>query len=268
MRTKNVVLALCALAALAIASAAAQAQSAAPGATKSRLHRVLESGVLRVGTTGDFRPMSFRDAKTNEYAGHDIEVARELAKDLGVKLEIVPTEWKTLISGIQTDKYDVAMSGISMNVDRAKVAAFTVPYMEFGTVPVVRRKDVGKFKGWNDLDKPNVIIATTLGTVFDQQAKEYFKRAKRKQVEAPALSYQEVLAGRAEACITSNVEAASLVQTYPQLAIVPVDRARSRRPASLLVAQDDLVWLNFLNQWITMKRSSEFFDGLQKKWLQ
>jgi cyclohexadienyl dehydratase len=263
MRSKNALLALCAVAALASA-VLAQAQSAA----KSRLHRVLESGVLRVGTTGDFRPMSFRDAKTNEYAGHDIEVARELAKDLGVKVEFVPTEWKTLINGIQTDKYDVAMSGISMNVDRAKVAAFTVPYMEFGTVPVVRKKDAAKFKGWNDLDKPNVTIATTLGTVFDQQAKEYFKTAKRKQVEAPAVSYQEVLAGRAEACITSNVEAASLVQTYPELAIVPVDRARSRRPASLLVAQDDVVWLNFLNQWITMKRSSEFFEGLQKKWLQ
>jgi cyclohexadienyl dehydratase len=261
MQTRNLLLALCALALAAFAHA-----QPAPG--KSRLHRVLESGVLRVGTTGDFRPMSFRDAKTNEYAGHDIEVARELARELGVKVEFVPTEWKSLISGIQTDKYDVAMSGISMNVDRAKVAAFTVPYMEFGTVPVVRKKDAGRFKGWSDIDKSNVTVATTLGTVFDQQAKEYFKVAKRKQVEAPALSYQEVLAGRAEVCITSNVEAASLVQTYPELAIVPVDRARSRRPASLLVAQDDMVWLNFLNQWITMKRSSEFFEGLQKKWLQ
>jgi cyclohexadienyl dehydratase len=247
--------------------AAGLAMAQAP-ATKSRLHKVLESGVLRVGTTGDFRPMSFRDPKSGDYAGHDIEVAKELAKDLGVKVEFVPTDWKTLINGIQSDKYDVAMSGISMNVDRAKVASFTVPYMEFGTVPVVRKKDAGKFKSWLDIDKPNVTVATTLGTVFDQQAKEYFKVAKRKQVEAPALSYQEVLAGRAEVCITSNVEAASLVQNYPELAIVPVDRARSRRPASLLVAQDDAVWLNFLNQWITMKRSSEFFEGLQKKWLQ
>jgi cyclohexadienyl dehydratase len=263
MQLRNVLLAL------ATAALASAALAQAPGgAAKSRLHRVLESGVLRVGTTGDFKPMSFRDPKTNEYAGHDIEVARELAKDLGVKVEFVPTEWKTLINGIQTDKYDVAMSGISMNVDRAKVAAFTVPYMEFGTVPVVRKKDVGKFKSWSDIDKPNITVATTLGTVFDQQAKEYFKAAKRKQIESPALSYQEVLAGRAQACITSNVEAASLVQTYPELAIVPVDRARSRRPASLLVAQDDIVWLNFLNQWITMKRSSEFFEALHKKWLQ
>jgi cyclohexadienyl dehydratase len=263
MRTKNSLAMLFALSAFAAAGLAlAQAPS------KSRLHKVLESGVLRVGTTGDFRPMSFREPKTGEYAGHDIEVAKELAKDLGVKVEFVSTDWKTLLNGIQADKYDVAMSGISMNVDRAKVAAFTVPYMEFGTVPVIRKKDAAKFKSWTDIDKANITVATTLGTVFDQQAKEYFKVAKRKQVEAPALSYQEVLSGRAEVCITSNVEAASLVQTYPELAIVPVDRARSRRPASLLVAQEDVVWLNFLNQWITMKRTSEFFEGLQKKWLE
>jgi cyclohexadienyl dehydratase len=139
--------------------------------------------------------------------------------------------------------------------------------MEFGTVPVVRRKDAGKFKSWADIDKSSVTVATTLGTVFDQQAKEYFKLAKRKQVEAPALSYQEVLSGRAEACITSNVEAASLVKTYPELAIVPVDRARSRRPASFLVAQDDLVWLNFLNEWIRMKQAQDYFEQLGSKWL-
>ena len=248
---------------------AGTASAQAPGAAgKSRLQKVLEAGVLRVGTTGDFRPMTFRDPKTNEYAGHDIEVAKELAKDLGVKVEFVPTDWKTLLNGIQTDKYDVAMSGISMNVDRAKVAAFTAPYMEFGTVPVIRKKDTARFKSWADIDKPNITVATTLGTVFDQQAKEYFKVAKRRQVEAPALSYQEVLSGRAEVCITSNVEAASLVQTYPELAIVPVDKARSRRPASFLVAQDDVVWLNFLNQWIMMKRSQDYFEGLQAKWLQ
>lgn len=255
------------LAAAACGAAMALSFSADAQSGKSRLQRILETGVLKVGTTGDFRPMSFKDPATNEYQGHDIEVARELAREMGVKLEIVQTDWKTLLVGIQSDKYDVAMSGISMNVDRAKVAAFTLPYMEFGTVPVVRRKDAGRFRSWADIDKSNVTVATTLGTVFDQQAKEYFKLAKRKQVEAPALSYQEVLAGRAEVCITSNVEAASLVKTYPELAIVPVDRARSRRPASFLVAQDDLVWLNFLNEWIRMKQAQDYFEQLGSKWL-
>ena len=139
--------------------------------------------------------------------------------------------------------------------------------MEFGTVPMTLRKNEKRFRSWSDIDKANVTVATTLGTVFDQQAKEYFKTAKIKNVEAPALGYQELLSNRAEVTITSNVEAAALVKTYPQLAIIPVDKARSRRPASFMVPQDDMVWLNYVNHWIELKRAQDFFAGLEKKWL-
>ena len=87
---------------------------------KSRLNRILESNVLKVGTTGDFNPMTFKDPASNEYRGHQIDAAHELAKDMGVKVEFVPTDWKTLINGIQANKYDIAMTGASMSVARAR----------------------------------------------------------------------------------------------------------------------------------------------------
>lgn len=241
----------------------AQAQDA--GA--SRLNNVLQAGVLRVGTTGDFPPVSARDTATQGYVGHDIDAAEELAKDLGVKVEFVPAEWKTLINGIAADKYDIVMSGVSLSIDRAKVAGFTDPYMEFGTVPVVRKSDAEKFKGWEDIDQSGVTVATTLGTVFDAQAKEYFKTSTLKQVEAPALGYQEVLAGRADVTITSNVDAAALTERYPELTIVAVDAARSRRPASFMVPQNDQVWINYLNNWILVKKTQGYFVKLGEKWL-
>lgn len=248
---------------LASFSPVAMAQDSA----ESALQRVLKSGTLRVGTTGDFTPMSTRDTASGGYVGHDIDVANALGADLGVKVEFVATDWKSLINGVVAGKYDVAMSGISMTADRAKVAGFTMPYMEFGTVPVVQKKNLSKFSSWADIDKSDVTVATTLGTVFDNQAKDYFKTATLKQVEAPAAGYQEVLAGRATVTITSNVDAAGLVQRYPDLAIVPVEQARSRRPASFLVAQGDQVWINFLNTWIITKQYQGFFEGLQAKWL-
>lgn len=234
----------------------------------SHLTKILQTGVLRVGTTGDFPPISARDPATSSYVGHDIDVAAALAKDLGVKVEFVPADWKTLLNGIIADKYDVVMSGVSMSVERAKVAGFTLPYLEFGTVPVLRKKDAERFKSWSDIDQKGVTVATTLGTVFDNQAKEYFKTATLKQIEAPALGFQEVLTGRADVTITSNVDAAALVARYPELLIAPVDQARSRRPASFLIAQNDLVWLNYLNNWITIKKAEGFFERLDRKWLQ
>jgi cyclohexadienyl dehydratase len=245
----------------------ARAQDRADASRASHLNRILDAGTLRVGTTGDFPPMTSRDPDTKNYVGYDIDAAGELAKDLGVKAAFVPADWKTLVNGIVADKYDIVMSGVSMSLERAKVAGFTQAYLEFSTVPVLRKKNADRFKSWADIDQKGITVATTLGTVFDAQAREYFKAATLRQVEAPAAGYQEVLSGRADVTITSNIDAAALTRRYPELAIATVDQPRARRPASFLVAQNDQVWLNYLNNWITIKRMLGFFDELDMKWL-
>ncbi len=232
----------------------------------SHLERILEAGVLRVGTTGDFNPMSFRDPATNEYDGFDIDVAKRLAQDMEVEIEFVPTDWKTLINGIVADKYDISTSA-SLNMQRAKVAGYSAAYVEFGTVPMTLKDNLDQFDGWGSINDPDIAVAVTLGTVFEGQAKEYFPDAQIVSVEAPARDYQEVLAKRALVSITSNVEAASLIKTYPELTVIPVDKARSRRPGAFLLAQEDQVWLNFLNHWITIKQNRGFFEMLKEKWM-
>ena len=69
----------------------------------SKLNKILSSGELKVGTTGDWDPMSMKDPATNKYKGFDIDVMNELAKDMGVKTTFVPTEWKTIVSGITSN---------------------------------------------------------------------------------------------------------------------------------------------------------------------
>lgn len=231
----------------------------------SRLHSILESGVLRVGTTGDFNPMSFRDPATNEYVGYDIDVVTRFAADMGVELEFVPTDWKTLVNGVLADKYDMTTSA-SLNMNRAKVAGFSDAYVEFGTVPMTLKENVDQFSGWDSIDKAGITVAVTLGTVFEQQARDYFPNAEIKSVEAPARDYQEVLGGQALVSITSNVEAASLMKTYPELTVIPVDKARSRRPGAFLVDQGDQVWLNYINHWISMMHAQGVFEELGAKW--
>jgi cyclohexadienyl dehydratase len=64
---------------------------------ESKLDQILASGELKVGTTGDWDPMTMKDPATNKYKGFDIDVMNELAKDMGVKVTFVPTEWKTIV---------------------------------------------------------------------------------------------------------------------------------------------------------------------------
>jgi len=232
---------------------------------QSTLQDVLSAGTLKVGTTGDWNPMTMKDPATNSYRGYDIDVMTALAADLGVEVEFVPTDWKTLVSGVTSGTYNITGSA-SISPSRAKAAGYSDSYFSLATVPLILAKDADKFKGWADLDKPEVTVAATLGTTQEKQVKEFFPNAAYKIVEAPARDFQEVLSGRADAHITSNVEAYKLVEKYPQMMIVPVDAPKARTPIAMLLPQDDQVWINYINTWITLKKESGFFDELGKKW--
>ncbi|MCG9684829.1 transporter substrate-binding domain-containing protein [Vibrio sp. Isolate23] len=234
-------------------------------ADTSRLDDILDSGVLRVGTTGDWNPMTMKDPATNSYRGFDIDVTTELAKDLGVKIEYVATDWKTLVNGITANKYDITGSA-SLNMSRAKVAGYSQPYFYLAFVPVVQKKDLQKFSDWSDFNKEDVKVAATLGTVQEKMVKEFFPSAKHIVIEAPARDFQELLARRADVSVTSNVEAATLVEKFKQLAIVPVKQPRKPTPIAMLLPQDDQVWINYINHWVELKKTQGFFKKTAEKW--
>ena len=248
---------LVAVAVIACAGVQASAQSA--------LNEILSEGVLKVGTTGDWNPMTMRDVATNSYTGYDIDVMTALAADLGVEVEFVPTDWKTLVSGVTSGQYHITGSA-SVSPSRAKAAGYSNSYFSLVTVPLTLKKNEGRFNSWDDLNNGDVSVAATLGTTQEQQVKQFFPEAVHRIVEAPARDFQEVLAGRADANITSNVEANKLVAQYDQLMIVPVAEGRAPTPIAMLLPQADQVWINYVNTWITLKQEQGFFDDLGKKW--
>lgn len=233
---------------------------------ESRLHKILKAGELRVGTTGDWNPMTVRDPASNSYKGFDIDVMNELAKDMGVKLTFVPTDWKTLVNGIIADKYDMSTSA-SVTPARIRTVGFTKSYYQVSTVPLTLKANLDQFKDWADIDKPTVTVAVTLGTSQEQQVKKFFPNARINSIEAPARDFQEVLAGRAQVSVTSNLEASLLTQAHQQLAVVQVSEPRTPADLAFIIPQDDQVWLNFLNHWITIKLNRGFFDELKRKWM-
>ncbi|WP_337960774.1 transporter substrate-binding domain-containing protein [Brucella intermedia] len=94
---------------------------------QSRLDEIIARGVLKVGTPGDYSPFSFTDPKTGAFTGLDIDQAQSLATALGVRLEIVETSWPTLTQDFRDDKFDIAMGGVSITLERQKIGLFSHP---------------------------------------------------------------------------------------------------------------------------------------------
>jgi len=237
-----------------------------PAMGESRLQSILANGELRVGTTGDWNPMTMIDPSSKERTGFDIDIANALASDMGVKVVFVPTTWKTLVNGVVADKYDITSSA-SISPKRALVAGYSGSYFAVEDVPMMLRKNKGKYNSWENLNNPSVKVAVTLGTVQEKRAEELFNKSEIIKVSSPARDYQEVLAGRADISMTSNLEAAKLVEKYPELMIVPVQKGKNPTPLAMLLPQKDQVWINYVNHWIILKTERGFFNQLKAKWL-
>jgi len=246
------------------AAAALSLGLAASANAQSALNEILDSGTLKVGTTGDWNPMSVRDPATNSYKGFDIDVMTELANDLGVKVEFVPTDWKTLVNGVVAGNYHMTGSA-SISPPRMKVAGFSESYLSVEILPFTTKDKADKFSGWDSINKAEVKVATTLGTTFEGLVREWFPNADIKVVEAPARGYQEVIAGRADVFITSNIEGATLSQKFP-ITRIENTPARSQTPIAMLLPQRDQVWINYVNHWVNVKAKKGFFDATKAKW--
>ena len=231
----------------------------------SVLNEILSSGTLKAGTTGDFNPFSTRDPATNKYQGYDIDVMSELAKDMGVEIEFVATDWKTIVNGVVAGKYHITGSA-SIKASRMKAAGFSESYLAVVFKPFTTTDKLDKFSGWESVNKDGVRVATTLGTAMEPMVKEWFPNANIKSVEAPARGYQEVLSGRADVFVTSNLEGSTLKAKYPNVKEIEVDSPRNPTPLAMLLPQADQVWINYVNHWIKIKTAKGFFKSTAEKW--
>ena len=172
------------------------------------LTAVRARGVLRVGATGDYKPMSFRDPATGRYWGFDAELAEDLARDLGVKLEYVPTTWPTLMRDTLDGRFDLALCGITITPERQRRALMSDGYLDNGKTVLCRAEDAKKYTSLAVIDRPEVRVMENPGGLNEKFARKHLPHATLVihpvNEEIPGL----VAAGKADVMITEIMEAA------------------------------------------------------------
>ena len=120
--------------------------------SESTIEQILKRGVLRVGMD-TFVPWAMKD-KTGKYIGFEIDVARKLAEDMGVKVEFVPTKWGGIIPALLTGKFDVVIGGMGILPKRALKVNFSIPYEYSGMGIVASTKKAAGFDALEDFNSP------------------------------------------------------------------------------------------------------------------
>ncbi len=184
------------------------------------LEIIRSRGTLIIGTTGDYRPLSYREPKTGEYWGFGIEVAQKIAENIGVKATFVQTSWPTLTEDVLKEPqiFDFAIGGITITDARKAQMDMSDGYLRNGKTILCRKEDAQKYQTLDDLNRPEVRVMINPGGLNEKFARENLPQATLivydKNEEIPS----QVSEGKADVMITEITEAPYYIKTDPRLA--------------------------------------------------
>lgn len=259
-----------------LASAVAQAQQSPLGQIlsgvaqpqpASHLDQIVQRGVLKVGTTGDYKPFSYLNPTTNQYEGHDIDAAALLAESLGVRIEFIRTTWPNLLKDLQDNQYDVAMCGITRTLARQKVAALSHPYINVGKSPLIRATDRNRFKTLADIDQPGVKIGVNPGGTNQRFVDVNIKKATVVVIEKNLSIPEKIVARDVDVMITDNVEAMLVAKQDARLYAVEPENTYTKDDFGYLLPRDDRAWIDYVDLWVDLAKLKGDFARLQQKWI-
>ena len=229
--------------------------------------RICETGVLRVGTAGDYKPMSFLEPETGTYWGFDTELAEDLASSLGVEIEYVPTSWPTLMEDTQTGQFDLAICGITVTDARKEQALMSDGYLQNGKIVLCRTEDADRYTSLEAINRPEVRVMENPGGLNEKFARENLPDATLIihdiNQEIPGL----VASGEADVMITEIMEAGYYVGQDSRLAAPLIYEPFTNGQLGILMPKGAEDLLEYVNQFLDDEKKTGRLDELAEQYI-
>ena len=238
--------------------------SGASFAQESIIETIQQQGVIRVGMS-TFVPWAMKDKQGN-LVGFEIDVAKKLADDMGVKIEFVPTAWSGIIPALLTGKFDVIIGGMGITPKRNLKVNFTIPYDYSGMSMVAHKARAKGFVSLADFNKKDVSIAVRMGTTAEQSVRKYMPNATLKLFENEGQALQELNLGRVHAVVSSAPMPVFHALKYPDKLFVPFKENFTKEPIGFAIRKGNHDALNYLNNWVLNMHAQGFLKEKKAYW--
>ena len=232
-----------------------------------KVAEIVERGTLLVGTTGDYRPLSFCEPD-GTYWGFGIEVAKEIAGRLGTHVEFVKTSWPTLTADVlaEPQTFDLAIGGITITDARRETMLMSEGYLANGKTILCRASESDRFKALADIDKPDVRVMVNPGGLNEKFANANLTHATiivhQKNEEIPTL----IAEGAADVMITEITEAPYYVQTDTRLAAPLLSEPFTHGEIGVLMQQGQQDLLQMVNNAVSSMKHDGTLRRLHEKY--
>ena len=236
-------------------------------AGQNRLERIRQRGILRVGVQQDALPYSYLNAK-GTLVGFDIDLMRKLARDLGVGLEWVPYDSRTLEHQFDQDQFDLAVSGLTVTMQRSRSLLMTAPYLTVNMGLLMRDHQREDFDSEAKLaHRKQLRLGIIEGSLFEQSARDHFPDASIQPLEEPRAFFEHP--SHALDALLIHVESGAVWSLlYPQYGVANPFPHPESEPLAIAVGGFDEALGDTLNTWITLQRLNGTLDRLFDYWIQ
>lgn len=236
---------------------------------KSTLNKIVQRGELQVCTEPGYMPFEMKDKK-GRIIGFDADMAKKMAKEMGVKLNMIPTAWDGIIAALITGKCDMIMSGMTITQQRNLKINFANPYVVVGQTIMMKKSLANKVKTAKDLDNPKYTIVTKIGVTGEVATRKFFKNAKIVTFETEADAASEVLNGKADAVVYDQPYNILFMSDKGKGKLIHLDTPLTYEPLGWAIRKGDPDFLNWLNNFLRQMKEDkvvDFYNKLTKKWL-
>jgi ABC-type amino acid transport substrate-binding protein len=212
--------------------------------TSPTLDKIKASGQLRACVDPEFPPEVY--TKNGEPAGLDVALTKELALSLGVTVVWVQSSFDGLIAGLQADKCDLSLSGMTPRGKRALAVTFAKPTLA-GVEGVVVKKTETRTT-FAALNKPAVKFCAQTGTGSEFDQKKYFPKSKVVKVPSAETCLLQVVSGKADAVITDTITGNGWIKAQKSLKLILTNDGLPAAPVSAAVPLGDLAFADYIDK--------------------
>lgn len=221
--------------------------------------------LLKVGV-GLFEPWVMCD-KNSDLMGYEIDVATQLASDMGVRIAFIRTDWYYIVPALIEEKFDLVISGMGITPERGLLVNFTIPYSEFGTLILINANELEEPQSQLDLNVAEVIFGARAGSVPAQVVMEHFPLATLQLFDSDQDMLASLIAGRIHTVAVDQIKASRWMRDYPDQLLSPFDLL-NKVPEAIALRKQDFDGLNFLNGWIQHYASNGWLANRRNYWFE
>ena len=230
------------------------------------IDRVQKSGTLTVGMTGNMPPLNMT-SKEGELMGYEVDLARAMAKAMGVKAELKTMPFAELLPALEAGKIDMIISNMTITPGRNLKVAFVGPYFVSGKAFMTKVKTIALADEADDIDAKNTKLVALEGSTSQAFVETALPEAQLFKAKDYDEAVKMVLDDKVHAMVADYPIAVVSVFRYPGAGLLSVVTTLTYEPIGIAVPAGDPLLVNWVENYLDIADSTGLLDELKRKWL-